>query len=351
MLPYGGVLIVLHLSADVAPRDYVAALATLPPTAPLVVRRTSLGERIPHWLRALRATVVVPATKAEWDTVLASAFRVHGVLPFDVDGRSTTDEAITGRSVFVRPGHPYVPPSLVTLPLVSVCIPAYEMRGRGLQYLQVALQSVTAQDYPASHLEIIVVDESVDDAIATLCARDWPQVTLVRVGPLGRGSAAAHMNAALDAARGDIIKPLFQDDFLDSHAAIRSLVDACTKSGTWAACACTHTDEEGTRRFSYHPAGVATEDQLVRGVNLVGCPSVVAWPAFANVRFDTALVNFMDVDVYVALGRVLGRPVLVNQEPALVAVRVWPGTVSSTEVSALMTAAETDHCLRKWASK
>jgi len=52
-------------------------------------------------------------------------------------------------------------------PVLSVCIPAYGMAGKGALYLRDALQSIVAQDF--ADLEVIVADQSDDDALAAVC--------------------------------------------------------------------------------------------------------------------------------------------------------------------------------------
>ena len=50
---------------------------------------------------------------------------------------------------------------------ISVCIPTYEMGGRGAAFLSRALESVKLQT--VKDLEIVVSDHSEDDCIQKLC--------------------------------------------------------------------------------------------------------------------------------------------------------------------------------------
>jgi len=87
-------------------------------------------------------------------------------------------------------------------PLVSVIIPVYN----GARYLRAALESVFAQTY--RHFEVIVVDDgSTDDS--GVIAKSFPDV--IYIHQENRGVAAAR-NHGIDAARGEFLAFLDQDD-------------------------------------------------------------------------------------------------------------------------------------------
>jgi len=87
-------------------------------------------------------------------------------------------------------------------PLVSVIIPVYN----GGRFLRAALESVFAQTY--REFEVIVVDDgSVDDS--GVIAQSFPEVRYIH--QTNQGVAAAR-NHAIEAARGEFIAFLDQDD-------------------------------------------------------------------------------------------------------------------------------------------
>lgn len=103
---------------------------------------------------------------------------------------------------------------------ISVVIPTYDEPGR----LCAALQSLAAQDYPSSAVEIVVVDDAspqpfsvpLDDLAGPF------SLTLIR-NPTNQGRARAR-NAGLRAAAGDLVVFLDSDmtvepGFLRAHAA------------------------------------------------------------------------------------------------------------------------------------
>jgi glycosyltransferase involved in cell wall biosynthesis len=87
-------------------------------------------------------------------------------------------------------------------PLVSVIIPVYN----GARYLRAALESVFGQTYRP--IEVIVVDDgSVDDS--GVIAQNFPEVRYIH--QVNQGVAAARNNG-IDAARGEFLAFLDQDD-------------------------------------------------------------------------------------------------------------------------------------------
>lgn len=222
-------------------------------------------------------------------------------------------------------------------PLVSVCIPAYEMHGKGVEFLEKAVESVLAQAYP--NKQIIVSDHSVTDDVEVLCRTKWPTAVAYLRNVEGRGSGAANVNNAINFAAGAVIKPLFQDDFLGEADCLEQVVGACA-GGRWCAVACMHTNADGLVRHWFHvPTVPSNPNSLLRGVNSIGCPSVVAWPAIAGLRFDTSTINLMDTEMYFNLLRKIGPPVLLKDKPFVI-VRAWEGSVTSTTVTDALTTAE-----------
>lgn len=105
-------------------------------------------------------------------------------------------------------------PALPAQPLVSIVIPAYRVR-----FFGIALDSALAQTY--ANLEILVLDDSGDDAIADLVASRGaarPIRYLRNTPSLGE---AASLTRGIHAARGELIKPLYDDDLLTPDCVAR----------------------------------------------------------------------------------------------------------------------------------
>jgi glycosyltransferase involved in cell wall biosynthesis len=88
------------------------------------------------------------------------------------------------------------------LPLVSIVIPSYKP-----QHFEQCLRSAIGQTYP--NIEILVSDNCPTDAIQIICAK-FPGVIYQRCAALREDNVIA----ALFSAKGQLIKPLFDDDLL-----------------------------------------------------------------------------------------------------------------------------------------
>lgn len=99
----------------------------------------------------------------------------------------------------------------MTQPFVSIILPVRNEE----RYIERCLYSIARQDYPRERFEVIVADGTSEDATTRIVSRFAAESTLdVRLLQNPRRSAAAGMNAGLDAARGDVIVRI------DGHAAM-----------------------------------------------------------------------------------------------------------------------------------
>ena len=55
---------------------------------------------------------------------------------------------------------------IINNPLVSICIPTYEMNGIGSSFLQKGLNSILRQTY--KNIEVVISDHSQDDEIKNI---------------------------------------------------------------------------------------------------------------------------------------------------------------------------------------
>lgn len=207
--------------------------------------------------------------------------------------------------------------------LLSVCIPCYSMGGDGARYLRHSLDILRRQDF--QDFEVVVTDQSDDGSIAELCA-EFTEIDLrhIRTRDLQR-LGSANTNAAMDAARGEVVKVLFQDDFLNGSDALGQIAAAFQDPAVkWCLTGCAHTfDGHTLTRFHiprYHR-------RIVFGKNTVSSPSVLAVRRAVAPRFDENLIWLMDVDYYHRCNAALGAPTLIN--PPLVVNRLHDGQVSA----------------------
>ena len=170
-------------------------------------------------------------------------------------------------------------------PLISILIPIY---GRGKLYLDQLLQSIKEQTY--KNIEVLIHEQQ---------------------------GAAASLNYLLDKAKGDLIKPMFQDDYF-----IRK--DTLEKFATiegWGVCTSKHTNERGDH-VPYINTDLYSHDHgLAEGCNTYGCPSAVAWKR-SDLRFDANLTWLFDCEFYTRLIELYGQPKIIDSS---VMIREWDG--------------------------
>lgn len=128
-------------------------------------------------------------------------------------------------------------------PFVSVLIDTYNHE----RFIEQAIQSVLAQDFPAAGREILVVDDGSTDRTPELVARFAPHVRLIRKANGGQASA---FNAGIPECRGEIVAFLDGDDWWEPEklsAVVREFAAhpaiGAVGNGLYEA------DEAGTRRF------------------------------------------------------------------------------------------------------
>lgn len=206
---------------------------------------------------------------------------------------------------------------------LSVCIPAYEMNGHGADYLRFSFQKLVDQDF--SCFEIIVSDQSKDQAVFNLCCEWSNRLNILHVWNTDQPrQASSNINHAIEIASGEVIKILFQDDFLCDNRALSRIYNAMMYGKeTWALAG------SGVTRGSDCVINTMVPklfDGLQFGKNTVSSPSVVAFKRGCRERFDTNLVWLMDVEFYNRMWRAHGDPIILA-EP-LIANRLHNNQVS-----------------------
>jgi glycosyltransferase involved in cell wall biosynthesis len=199
------------------------------------------------------------------------------------------------------------------LPTVSICVPTFELGGRGVSMLTKLLESVEIQTY--KDYEVMVSDHSLNEDILKLC-RDWKlRIPIAYIeNERGRGSCEANLNNAIEQADGKLIKPMLQDDFFLQPTALERLVSALKTDTDWSAGGCLHCREEDVDNlFHPHSPQWVPDRSLALGQNRIGSPSVVLYPKdVKNCYFDENLLYFMDCELYYRLGLEVGPPVCIR---------------------------------------
>lgn len=189
--------------------------------------------------------------------------------------------------------------------MISICIPTYEMNGKGVEYLEYSFNILYHQTY--KDFEIVISDHSINNDIKDLC-KQWSQVLNINYfqNEYKRGISSANINNAISNAKGDIIKILFQDDFLYDEYSLEKQLEYF--KGTWLVTACCHYNGEEV----YKPFYPYYHNEIQYGRNTISSPSVLMFKNKDMIKFDENLIWLMDVDYYKRLYDKFGDPTICN---------------------------------------
>jgi len=188
--------------------------------------------------------------------------------------------------------------NLASLPLISVVIPTYEMKGRGLYFLKRCLTSLQKQiNIPPGELEIIVSDQSTDKTIENYCKAFSKNLRYHRITS-GHGNAAHNLNAGISQAKGQYVKILFQDDFLVEKNYLLTIINVIQKKQPEIILsAAVHAIND---LDLYNPITPKPNPFFLFGKNTVSSPSVltIKKDVVYHHNFDEHLLMLFDCDFY-----------------------------------------------------
>jgi len=189
---------------------------------------------------------------------------------------------------------------------MSIAIPTWESRGRGVEFLDDMFRTIEIQTMQPD--EIVISDHSVTDDIEKYC-KDYDLPIKYKRNPEKRGNGPANTNEAIKRCSGDIVKVMFQDDFFyDDEALEKIYIELSNSDKTWLLNGCNHTQDDGNS--FYWEMFPRWNDKLLEGVNSISSPSVLAFKNNVKRRFDTTLTYFMDVEFYYGMMYDHGEPIL-----------------------------------------
>lgn len=194
-------------------------------------------------------------------------------------------------------------------PLVSIAIPCYEMGGNGVKYLNFSLNKILIQNYP--NIEVIISDHSKDDKIKNYIKK-WDQLLTIKYikNTHKRGSSSANINTALKHCTGDLIKILFQDDYLLEPNSLSTQVNYFLKTDAqWLATACGHSNDHINITNPHSPK---YNDLIAYGKNTISSPSVIMVKNQDLELFDENLIWLMDCEYYKRMYDKFGLPAICN---------------------------------------
>lgn len=224
--------------------------------------------------------------------------------------------------------------------MISICIPTYEMGGDGVAYLEYSFDIICQQTLKP--FEVVISDHSVNDEIAKLCEY-WKTLLNIKYykHTEHRGSSSANLNYAISKAKGDIIKILFQDDFLYDECSLEKQMK-CLGDAMWLVSACCHYNGKEL----HSPFYPMYHDNIQYGHNTISSPSVLMIKNSDVITFDEQLVWLMDVDYYKRLYLKFGLPSICND--ITIVNREHPNQVSNTLATTKVKQFEYDYIINKY---
>lgn len=198
------------------------------------------------------------------------------------------------------------------------------MHGQGARFLGFSLERIYNQSYP--NIQVVISDHSIDESIYTVC-NDWLKKLNIKYlkNTKNRGSSSANINNAINNCDGELIKILFQDDFLFYKNSILDISTHFTNNCSWLVSACTHTQDG---KNLYHDFMPKWNHNIHLGVNTLSSPSVLTIKNVVSERFDESLIWLMDCDVYKKLYNKYGLPTFLMS--INIVNRLWGNRLSNT---------------------
>lgn len=209
-------------------------------------------------------------------------------------------------------------------PLVSIAIPVYEMHGNGVDFLEFNFSKIVSQTY--NNLQVVVSDHSISNDIQELCENWADRLNILYLkNEYKRGNSSSNINNAIDNCDGELIKILFQDDFLFDINVISNIVSAFNEKQSWLVCACTHSNNGVDYYNNFYPKW---NSDIVGGINTISSPSVLTIRKSVKERFDENLIWMMDCEYYMQLYINYGLPIIFNK--ISIVNRIWGNRLSDT---------------------
>jgi glycosyltransferase involved in cell wall biosynthesis len=211
-------------------------------------------------------------------------------------------------------------------PKLSIAVPAYNYHGKGSQFLDDLLRTIEIQTF--KDFEVVISDHSDDNSLVEKVKEFENKFNINYFKTSNkRGNSPANLNYAIENCQGDIIKPMFQDDFFYDDEALDKIYYnlIADRTKTWLLCGTNHTSDNGNSFFwELYPR---FNDHLLDGVNTVSSPSVLAFKKSVDIKFDENLVYLMDLDFYYSMWKNYEDPIYYDD--ILVSNRIHPDSISS----------------------
>lgn len=229
---------------------------------------------------------------------------------------------------------------------LSIAVPTWEFNGRGVEFLDDLLRTIEIQHF--KDFEVVISDHSQNDDLLYK-VQEFESKFEIRYfkNEKSRGNSPANLNNAISKCRGEIIKIMFQDDFFYDDEALEKIYYSLSDSERmWLLNGTNHTADNG--KSFYWELFPTFNEELLKGVNTISSPSVVAIKNSVDLQFDESLVYLMDLDYYYGMREKYGEPVYYND---ILVTNRFPheNSISSNITNKeQLTKVESNYCLEKY---
>ena len=195
------------------------------------------------------------------------------------------------------------------MPEISVCIPTYEFKGKGVKYLVDIFDGLRKQTF--QDFDIVISDHSEDDVIHDFCEEISKEFSIIYLkNPNDRGFQGSNINCVMENAEGKILKLLMQDDLFVDDKALEKIKKGFDETNCkWLFHGFTHTTDGIETHRDCVPNWC---DMVLEGRNLLGSPSCVAILNENKTYLDTNLKLLVDTEFYHRMRIENGIPYIIS---------------------------------------
>ncbi len=196
---------------------------------------------------------------------------------------------------------------------VSIVIPTYEAKGRGVILLKDLLDSIVCQSY--KDIEVVISDHSKDNLIKEF-SELYNEKLNINYSSIeyGRGNSSINMNNGISLSNGEFIKIMHMDDVFCNDKAIELMVSHLLedKNIKWGAFGFKHNYENKNHSIEREVVPEMYENECMEACSLIGCPSVSFFINESNL-FDENLIIINDFDMHYRLNKKYGSPLIIPE--------------------------------------
>lgn len=186
------------------------------------------------------------------------------------------------------------------MPLVSICIPAYNHT----YYLQRTLQSIFSQSF--TNFEVIITDDSPSAIVKELVDSFQPDSRIRYYKNEVTLGSPENWNQCIGRATGEYVKIMHHDDWFSTVDSLKLFVDAIEDFQTPFVFSNANVVFAKSEKTGFHSPCEGNLQKLAKNPkvlflgNFIGAPSMTLYRKNTNLKFDNKLKWLVDVDFYIS---------------------------------------------------